>query len=105
MDDGIVLPCKGRKEIAVFHQIGGGRFRGLPAILDVGEHIGGVDGDTVQIAFAAHQDVHGHQRDVPLLQQLLGQVAGAVSSNLDLHKDSPLFRPQHGRQNFKNKQK
>ena len=104
MDDGVVFLCKRRKEIAVFHQIGGGGFRGLPAILDVDEHIGGVDGDAVQIAFAAHQDVHGHQRNVPLLQQLLGQVAGAVGGDLDLHKDSPLFRPQQGRQFFQNKQ-
>ena len=97
MDDGIVFLCKRCKEIAVFHQIGGGGFRGLSAILDVGEHIGGVDGDAVQIAFAAHQDVHGHERDVPLPQQRFGEVAGAVGRNFDLQKSVSSFHAGHSR--------
>ena len=52
-----------------------------------------MNGDAVQISIVAHQDVHGHQRNVPLPQQLFGQITGAVGGDLDVQKVSPLFVP------------
>ena len=85
VDDGIVVFSKGRKEIRVLHEVRGSGFRHLAAVLHMGEYIGGADGNAVQQAFLAHQDVHGDERDIPLPQQRFGQVTGAVRSNLDLH--------------------
>ena len=89
MDHSIVLFGKRGKEFRIFHQIGGGGFGHLAALVHISEHIRRVDGHTVQIAVLSHQDVHGHQGDVPLLQKLFGQVTGAVRGDLDLHVFSP----------------
>jgi len=64
----------------------------------MGEYIGGVDGNAVQIAFLPHEDVHGNQADVPLPEQRFGQIAGAVRSDLDVQNEIPLFQPRVRRQ-------
>ena len=91
MDDRVIFLGVIFKEIGVFHQIGRRRFGHFAACIHIGEHIRRADGDTVQIAFFPHQDVHGHQSDVPFAQKFFGQVAGAVRSDLDLHVASPFF--------------
>ena len=63
----------------------------------MGKDVSGADGDAVQIAFAAHQDVHGHERDVPLPQQRFGEVAGTVGRDFDLQKSVSSFRAGHSR--------
>ena len=98
MDDGIVVSGKGGEEVGVFHQIGGGGFGHFAAVLGMGEYIGGVDGNAVQIAFLPHEDVHGDQADVPLPEQRFGQIAGAVRSDLDVQNEIPLFQPRVRRQ-------
>ena len=93
VDDGVVLPGEGLEEFSVFHKVGGGGFGHFAAILDMGEHIGGADGDAVQIAFFPHEDVHGHEGKVPFLHKGRAQVAGAVGGDLDIQQGSPLFWP------------
>ena len=93
VDDGVVLLGEGLEEIGIFHKVCGGGFGQFAAVLDVGKHVGGADGDAVQIAFLAHEDVHGHERKVPLLQKSRAQVAGAVGGDLDVQRGSPLFWP------------
>ena len=85
VDDGVVLLGKGLEEIDVLHRVCGSGFRGLAACIHMGKNVSRMNGDAVQISIVAHQDVHGHQGDVPLLQKCFGQVTGAVRSDLDLH--------------------
>ena len=93
VDDGVVLLGKGLEEIDVLHGVCGSGFRGLAACVHMGKDVSRMNGDAVQISIVAHQDVHGHQRNVPLPQQLFGQITGAVGGDLDVQKVSPLFVP------------
>ena len=93
VDDGVVLLGKGLEEVDVLHGVCGSGFRGLAACIHMGKNVSRMNGDAVQISIVAHQDVHGHQRNVPLPQQLFGQITGAVGGDLDVQKVSPLFVP------------
>ena len=96
MDDRIVFLRVICKEIGVFHQICRRRFGHFAACIHMGKHLCRADGNAIQIAFLAHQDVHGHQGDVPFAQKFFGQVAGAVRCDLDLHVVSPFHEPFAG---------
>ena len=93
MDDGVVLLGKGLEEVDVLHGVCGSGFRGLAACVHMGKNVSRMNGDAIQISIVAHQDVHGHQRNVPLPQQLFRQITGAVGGDLDVQKVSPLFVP------------
>ncbi len=93
MDDRIVVFGKGGEKFGIFHQICGGGFGHFAARTHIGKHICRVDRYAVQIAILAHQNVHGHQGNVPLCQKLFGQVAGAVRCDLDSHIISPFIKP------------
>ena len=93
MNDSVILFGERVKKIRILHQIGGGGFGHFAAVLHMGKYIGGADAYTVQIALLAHENMHGHERNVPLLQQRPGQITGAVSGDLNVQWGSPLFRP------------
>ena len=84
MNDSVILFGKRVKKIRILHQIGGGGFGHFAAVLHMGKYIGGADAHTVQIALLAHENMHGHERNVPLLQQRPGQITGAVSGDLNV---------------------
>ena len=72
MDHRIALFGKRLKKFGIFHQICGGGFGHFAARIHIGKHICRVDRYAVQIAILAHQNVHGHQGNVPLCQKLFG---------------------------------
>ena len=71
-------------DVFAYVNAGGKMPKSAAAVLHMGKYIGGADAHTVQIALLAHENMHGHERNVPLLQQRPGQITGAVSGDLNV---------------------